>query len=58
METDIQYTGTFSEITITFDLMRKQSLCPCQIYLTQRTFKENKYEDMDLHLNGLNVNVD
>lgn len=58
VETDIQYTGTFSEITITFDLMRKQSLCPCQICLTQRTFIENKYEDMDQHLNVLNVNVD
>lgn len=44
-KTDIQYTGTFSEITITFDLVRKQSICPCQICLTQ----ENKYEDMDRH---------
>lgn len=29
--TDIQDTGTFSEITVTFDSMRKQSLCPWQV---------------------------
>lgn len=47
LETDIQYTGTFSEINITGDLVRKQSLCPCQVHLTQEMLIENKCEDVD-----------